>query len=174
MALSKNKLKDNILSWFNEDVTSIFDFTNYFSDAYEDYALDCIDISGDSILTYNKAGMKNILNTLTNNETTSSSALKFENSIITFWTEATFKLTIPPTGTILPELSAIVTTNIIPGVIKTPLISVFSDLSPNTTKQQKADQLATVFHTATLTVVVTCVGTHPSTGNPVPVVGNIS
>jgi hypothetical protein len=159
MALDSDKLKDNLESWLQGSYSTVAESADAFADAYYDYAKTANDVSLDiPLLTY-KTNLANILKTLTLTETPNSAAIKYENAIIAFWAGATFTLLIPPTGTISPEISAIVTTNIVPGTISNPLTTIFSTLKNTDTYESKAIELASIFHSATLTIVVTCVGT---------------
>lgn len=113
-----------------------------------------------------------VLNMLSGGETSASAASKFANAVYEFWNGATFKLTIPPPGTVLPEISAIVTTNIVKSTLASALVSIFSNNSG--TAASKASQIADALHTATLTVTVTCIGTVNPGAVPTPVIGPIS
>lgn len=174
MALSKDNLQENLEAWLSDlSYETIHDSMVVFINAYDNYASDAMDISGDSPLLLNKQDALDILDTITTAETAASVALKFENAIIAFWAGATFKIIIPPAGTVAPEVSAIVTTNIVPGTLVSTLTPIFSDLSPKT-YAQKAAELATAFDDATLTIIVTCIGTiPPPTGGVLAVLGPI-
>jgi hypothetical protein len=175
MALSLDTLKSNLKTWLEDktNYSSISDSMTAFIDAYEDYALDCVDISGDSISTYFKTNALNILKTITNSDTATTASQKFENALIAFWTNATFELLTPPAGTVTPEISAIVTTNIIPTTLATALLSIFNAKSSSDTDITKANQIATVLDTSTKTIIVTCTGTL-SGGGTLAVPGTIS
>ncbi|MDD5651515.1 MAG: hypothetical protein PHF86_14065 [Candidatus Nanoarchaeia archaeon] len=175
MALSQTTLKNSLTSWLQNksNYSSISQSMSVFIDAYETYALSAIDISGDGLLTYFKSNALSLLNTITNNDTATTAAQKIENAIKAFWTAATFKLTIPPAGTILPEISAIVTTNIISGTLATLLLTIFNSLNSSETDSSKANDIATALHTSTKTIIVTCIGTL-SGGGTLAVPGVIS
>jgi hypothetical protein len=175
MALSLDTLKSNLKAWLEDKTaySSISDSMTAFIDAYEDYILDCVDISGDDILTYFKTNALNILKTITNSDTATTASQKFENAIIAFWNTATFKLLTPPAGTITPEISAIVTTNIIPTTLASALHTIFNAKSNSDTDTTKANQIATVLDTSTKTIIVTCTGTL-SGGGTLAVPGAIS
>jgi hypothetical protein len=161
MALLQATLSSQLLSWMQNKTsyTSLSQSMSSFINAYETYALDVVDVSGDGILTYFKANALTILNTISNSDTASTASVKFENAIIAFWTAATFKLITPPAGTIAPEISAIVTTNIVTNNLATPLNTIFTNLNSSETDSTKADSLATAFHNSTKTIIVTCTGT---------------
>jgi hypothetical protein len=175
MALSQTTLKNSLLSWMQgkASYSTLSQSMSVFIDAYEAYALNAIDVSGDGLLTYFKANALAILNTLSNSETAATAAQKIENAIKAFWTLATFSLTIPPAGTILPEISAIVTTNIIAGTLASSLLSIFNNLGSGETDTTKADSLATALNNSTKTIIVTCIGTL-SGGGTLAVPGVIS
>jgi hypothetical protein len=159
MALDKSKLKTELESWMNTHYDNLNDAANAFADAYNTYALDAYDISGDTPLSVNKAGIVSAILSLTLNETAATSAIKFQTGLVNYWTGGTFKLLTPPAGTIAPEISAIVTASIIPPAISSTLTTIFTDLNKDTTVSTKATQISNLFDTATKAVIVTCIGT---------------
>ncbi len=176
MALDKNKLKQQLINWNiqSKQKHTKQEALQLFVNAYETYALDAQDISGDYINTYNTSAMVQVLMTLPTQGSPQQAAQIFENALIAFWNSATFKLTIPPSGTIAPEISAIVTQNITSGTLQPLLLPIFSDISIQTTLETKMNQLATALDTVTKTIVVTCIGTNPSPPPPtIPVIGTI-
>lgn len=175
MSLVQTNLKTDLESWLSNKTsyTSISQSMSVFIDKYDIYAKNAIDISGDTVNTVFKTNALNILNTITNNDTATSAAQKFENAIVAYWTGASFKLTIPPAGTILPEISALVTTNIVAGTLAALLLTVFNSKSSSNTDATKADDLATALHNSTKTIIVTCIGTLAA-GGTLAVPGAIS
>lgn len=170
MALSASTLKTNLINWATQSqgMSEKQDALQGFVTAYKNYAIQAQDISGDFLLTYSESGMLDVLMSLSPGNTVVQGAQAFEQAIIAFWTGATFQLTTPPPGTVAPEVSAVVTTNIIPGVLASALQSVFADISPDTPLETKMEQLAQVLHSATTTIIVTCIGTNA--GPPPPVI----
>ena len=176
MALDKNKLKNNLINWMNgsKNYTTKQEALQVFIDAYKNYCLDAQDISTDFPLTLNDFGALSVLiNGINNNGTPALAAQIFASAVSTFWVGGTFNLITPPPGTILPEISATVTTPPDTSSLQTSLLNIFSDINSNTTIETKAQQLADALDQATKTTVVTCVGTNPSTGNPIPITGPI-
>ncbi len=177
MALQKNKLKQDLINWIEKCKTEIKntnDALQLFVDAYENYAKDAQDISGDYVLSYNKSSMFETLLNLPSQQSANDGAQIIENAIINFWNGATFKLLIPPPGTILPEISSTVIQNIVSGTLKSLLVPIFSNLNINTSDETRIDQLATVIDSVTKTIIVNCIGTNPS--NPpstIPIQGTI-
>ena len=171
MALDKSKLKTELENWMSSTYDNITDAANAFADAYEIYALDAIDISGDSPDTLNKAGIVSAFKSLTTSETPATSAIKFEAGLVAYFTGGTFLLTIPPAGTILPEISAIVTASIIPPAISATLTTIFTNTSDDVST--KATQMSDLFDTATKLVTATCTGTL-AIGGTLPVLGPIT
>lgn len=177
MALNQSTLASNLETWIDgkENYNSISESMSEFADQYESYALNAIDISGDNPLVVQKAAMLAILNTITENETPASAAQKFEDAVIAFWTGATFALTIPPPGSIAPEISANVTSPPTTGSIKPGLQTIFEDLDSEATVSSKANEIATELHNGTITTQVTCIGTAAVPPPPtIIVVGPIS
>lgn len=163
MALSQSTLKNNFISWMQgaEDYTTIQDSMEEFCNAYEDYAMNAEDITTDPPLVVFKSAMLAILNTLETTGTAEIAAQKFEDATIAFWEGASFDLSVPPSGC-SSEVSALVTTNIVPGALKAALLSIFTNFDDNTTYESSADSLATAFHNATTTIIVTCIGVNSS------------
>ncbi len=161
MALDKTKLKDNLLEWMNgkNDYTTIRLAMEAFIDAYTNYAMDAEDVSGDPPDVVDESGAITVLEQNQIGNTIQDASSIFEQAIIIYWTNGTFVIDTPPPGTIKPEVSANVTTPPVPGQLQSDLLAIFSDISINTTDEQRAQQLADAFDTATKTVIVTCTGT---------------
>lgn len=182
MALDKSKLTNELTTWLenqgdyldDETSTGIEKSADAFANAYETYALDAVDVSGDSPDVVNKSGLASAIKAITVPGTAATAALQYETGIVAFWTGATFKLLTPPAGTIAPEVSAIVTTPPVPGPLAIALTAVFSDISGKD-HATKASEIADALDTATKTVVVTCTGTNAAPPPPtIPVLGPIS
>jgi hypothetical protein len=186
MALNKVTLTEDLTTWLNGTYSSIAesmegkhldeeDDFDGFIDYYYKYAMTAQDVSGDIPLLLNKTNAVNILKTISLTETPNTVAIKFENALIALWLGATFMTLFPPTGTIAPETSAIVTVNILPNSLAPLLTTVFSNLTPTNTKEQKAQEIADALDTVTKTIQVTCIGTVAVPPPPVlAVVGPIS
>lgn len=169
MALVKADLQSALESWMNNPVDNLSDGIDGFVNAYDTYALQAIDISGDNPLVVNKATMKSTLLALPPVGTPSSAALIFENAVISYWTGATFALTTPPPGG-GPEISALVTTPPAVGSIQSGLQTVFSDVDAGTTVASKANDIANTLDTATKAVIDTITYTNLAAPPPTLVV----
>lgn len=164
MALDKSKLQTELENWLNNKNNYLTrnDAYTAFADAYETYALDAQDVSGDVVNIYNKPDLISTLEEIPEIGTVEIASQKFEDAINAFWTGALFYKTIAPAGTILPETIAITFFPTTSDLIKDGLTTIFEDLSPETTLIQKAQQIATILDTGTKTILTYCVGTNPS------------
>lgn len=170
MALDQNKLKDNLFAWLqNVNVANIADSAEDFADAYEDYAFDAQDPSGDSPSILNRAGLVSAIAGLPAIGTAINAAQIFATGIVAYWTGGIFEIT-------PPELASVVITPPVPALISVPLTTVFLDNSvddpedPDVTYDRKADEIATLLHAATITTIVSIALPAPSS----PIVGPIS
>lgn len=173
MALNKNSLKTSILAILNAHPANYATAASQYATAYDTYALNADDTTGDAPLSINAAGMEAALlasfnNYLTN--TSSQAANDWYNAMITYWTGGTFNIlswTNPLQATWTSETGSSVTssgTN--PGA--GGLFTVFGDLSASKTNDDKATEISDAIDTFTKTVTVTVLGIGPiPPGNPV-------
>lgn len=162
MALDKSKLVTELENWLNNSETydTVLKAMTAFTDAYEIYALDGEDVTGETLDIYFKSEMIDKL--VEDTSTSETASQKFEDAIKIFWNTASFKKEIPPAGSILPEVLAIVLVAPASNLIKNGLKPIFEDLDETKTRNQKANEIATVLDTATKTIVTACAGTNPS------------
>ncbi|MCP4650353.1 MAG: hypothetical protein GY853_09790 [PVC group bacterium] len=163
MALDKSILKTKLESWMNSPYDVLNDAANAFADAYDLYCQDAIDPASNALLLANKQAVIDAFNTITNNDTASTAAVKIEGGMILYWTGATFDFQ-------SPQLSSVVTVSILPSTISPTLTTIFSDISSSTTVSTKATQISDLFDTVTKTVIVTITLPSPTS----PIIGPIS
>lgn len=149
------------------------------ADAYDSYAKAATDVSFDRLATSNRLGFQSALIFDKNSSTHVTAALEFERAFIAYWTGATFATAKPPLPTTpcpsvppappwAKEISSIVIAAT-PGlaVLLTPVFADNTSPDLNT----RAAQLASAFHTATLTnVLVLISGTTVPSPSPLAVV----
>lgn len=149
MALSSSKLKNEILAVTGDPSnfpSSENDAKQRLADAYDNYAQDAVDSSGDGPLIVNKSAFQSALS-FSVGGSAAAAAAAFEAAIVAYWTGATFNITTPPPGSILKVSSTIVTPPIPNGLIG----GVFSNISPEVTADTKAQQIADAIHAMTIT-----------------------
>lgn len=206
MSLDINILKDEILKIIDKDNPNFVGYSDDYTvtatnwaNAYDTYARNAEDISGDVLVTANKPGFIAALAAgLATSVTPASAAAAYEAAFVIYWTAATFSIGIPPVvdpespcpnvgGNLIfgVEISSIAAP--IPAVLGTLLTTIWNtpppvgtspDLDPNPdiytlNNDYIADKLAQAFHTATTTaVIVTISGTDttPPTAGPLPIV----
>lgn len=173
MALDKNKLKDSLIDWMNNPTADKVEAAKVFEECFNTYCLDAYDVSGDSPNAMIDGSLSGVVSTLPTSGTPVSAATLIEGGYIKYWTGVTFALTTPPTGTVSPELSAIVTVPPVPASISVGLTTIFADL--NSDVGTKAKQISDLFDAVTKTIVTTCVGTNSAPPPPsLPVVGPLT
>jgi hypothetical protein len=180
LTLAKSKLKGELVKFMDPNAPG---FTGFFTDfgatadawanAYDLYASDATDASGDAIASKNKAAFKSALQSgLAASSSAAAAALAFDAAFIAYWTGATFSVGVPPppagpgacanaggTGVMLVEVSSVVTV-ITPLVLSAALASVFASLG--TDGDAKATAIADAFDTATKSAVAVLItGTDP-------------
>lgn len=149
-----------------------------FTNAYDVYAAQAEDVSGDSVQTVNKAGFEAAL-VFTVPGTAVAAATSFVAAFTAYWTAATFAVGLINPAPSCPSVGG----NLIFGVETTSIASIgvtagllaeltaaFSDTSE--TGEEKAESIAAAFHSATLSaVLVTIVGldTTPTPAGPLPI-----
>jgi len=149
MALSASKLKNEILAIINDPLNfpaSENEAKQRLADAYDNYAQDAVDGSGDGPLSVNKSGFQSALNFPVGGSA-AAAATAFETAVVTYWTGATFNITTPPIGSLSKVSSTIITPPIPNGLIGV----VFADISAGVTADEKAQQVADAIHTMTIT-----------------------
>ena len=132
------------------------------ADAYDTYAQDATDLTGDGPITVNKSGFQSSLNFTVGN-TAAQAALAFELAVIAYWTSAKFDTSTPPPGSVTKISSTI----IIPPISNGLLLTVFSDIS-GADADTKAQQIADALHSMTITGAGIIQHTIPSPSGPIP------
>lgn len=184
MALDVNKLKGELLKLIDPNdphfvgwPTNATDFATNWSNAYDTYAKDAQDASGDPVLTTSKSAMKARLLTLNIPAgTVATASSTFDQALADYWHGATFATLIAPTpaaacasvggtGLWAAETSSVVST-VTAHVLETSMLSLLA--IPSDDPNVKATALAAAFHAATTNAVkVTITGTDttaPPTG----------
>lgn len=163
MALSESKLKGLILDITNSFPGSPFEAINLLTDAYDSYAQDAVDGTGDPPLVVNKSAFKSALNFDIGN-TAVIAATTFESAVVEYWTGATFSPSTPPPGSVAKVSSAIVTPPIPNGL----LLTVFSNTTAGISADTKAQEMASALHSMTITGAGLIQHMIPSPSGPVP------
>jgi hypothetical protein len=176
MALNINKLKSELLKLLDKNnpnfvgfPTNATDFANNWANAYDTYAKDAQDASGDVVLTVHKSAMAARLLTLNVPAgVIATAASTFDQALADYWNAAIFSVGIPPTpaaacpsagGTGLwsAEASSVVSA-VTAGVLQASMLSLLA--IPSDDVNVKATALATALHAATTQAVkVTITGT---------------
>lgn len=188
MALNQTTLENNIRALIDPTYDGFIGYPSTkaagianWANAYDGYALSAVDLSGDSVVTTNKAGFISELTTYMPDPLTGSpedAAEAFEKAFTAYWTAATFAVGIPPTPTgpcpniggnlIFGIETSSVVSSITPNVLKNLLIVEFGIFSAD--GAQKAADIASCLHTTTTTAVfVTITGTDTTTPTPLPI-----
>jgi hypothetical protein len=183
MALSQAILKAEFLKLFDPAVAvypaTVVDAITNWSNAYNTYALNAVDVSGDPVVTVNLAGFTAALTASIlpcppgTDITTCANA--FDSAFVAYWTLAAFSIGSLPPG-IYPCLNVggtltfgIETTSIVsvvtPGVLSALLLTEFANLSSD--YDAKADDLAQAFHDATTSAVLVTIVGEDTIGGPI-------
>lgn len=165
MALSQGKLQTEIKTALDFASVNMTIFANKFATAYKNYAVDALDLSGDSLLTDGQSAMEAVLATLdAPGNILSGYATTVENACIAFWNASAFAQIIPPPG-MSAEVSVVITPMSAGSIQAGLLTSLLTGAADTTTS---ALDHAIKLHAATLTVTTTHTG--PSTASPFPII----
>lgn len=182
MALSQAKLAGAILDIFanKAGVSSVELFEERWASAYDSYARDAQDISGEAPITVSAVGFRRALNFRVCRHASQISA-QFEQAFQTYWTGGVFQFGIPPPpvppgcpnvggNTIFGvELSSLVTL-VTPGVMFSQVYPEFSTAFRGDTIQARASAIAAAMHRATTTAVFVLIsGTDTTVPTPLPI-----
>lgn len=185
MALSASILKTEILKLVDPDDPGFVGFPEdtatmqaNWTDAFDAYALNAVDVSGDPVVTVNKAGFQAALAPLFNPDSTSTAAANaFASAWSAYWTGATFAILIPPpsgvggNGIFGVEISSAVTV-VVPANLSSDLKTIFDTIDTDQDPDTKAQQIADAFHAATtndITVLISGLDTTPPPTGPLPI-----
>lgn len=183
MSLSLSKLERSLFRIYNNpgDIRSAEQAERLWADAYIDYAMDAVDVSGDSLASANPIGFRQPLRfRRSRNERTFSRQIA--NAFRAYWTGAVFSVGTPPgpaaqcpsvggNGIFGTELASnVITVNAT--VMSRRLAPALLRFNRRTTARQKARDIARAMHQATTTgvlVLITGLDTTPSPGGPLPI-----
>lgn len=186
MALDVNKLKTELLKIIDPNdahfvgyPTNATDFANNWANAYDTYARDAQDVSGDVLVTAFKTAMAAKLLTLNVPAgVIATAASTFDDALKAYWASAIFAVGIVPTlasacpsvggtGTWSIETSSI-GVGFTAGILETALLSLLA--IPSSDPLVKATALAGAFHAATTTAVkVLITGVDTTVPTPLPI-----
>jgi len=193
MALSQATLKTELLKIMDPDNPSFVGHPDNVNDAaanwaaaYDTYALNAADYSGDALASANAPGFETTLaNMLPAGDpggTAATAAAAFEAAFIMYWTGAVFAVGIvpPPTGVCpniggntifgLEATSAVIT--IVPNILIPLLVAAWANPLGTEDPDAAATIAASAFHTATTTAVFVLISgtdTTPPPAGPLPI-----
>lgn len=196
MSLDVNKLTQEFENMFVAEIndepnpnfigypSSIAAAAANFANAYNTYAVDATDVSGDPILTVNQAGFQSTIagSPQPGSGSPEQMATIFDTAFITYWQVGTFDtislipgtgasgcINVGGTGIFSSELSSVVA-SISPNVLRGLLLPLFSQTTGD--GAQAAADLANAFHTATTTAIIVLISgldTTPPLAGPLPI-----
>jgi len=199
MSLDKAKMEAKLLRMFDQDHVEFIGFPTdiataaaNWTDAYDTYALDAEDASGDTLASASASSFEEHLgggpgdppspppNLPGPGGTPTMAAQAFDDAFVKYWTGASFNVGTPPVHlspcpnvggtTIFSTEATSVVSGVTANVLRGLLIPIFSDINPSTTAAQKASQIATAFDTATKSAVIVSIdGLDTTTPTPVPI-----
>lgn len=161
MTLRRSKLRRELQGFFGgSGVQSASDAEERWSRAYDAYAREATDASGDKVATVNRPGFRRVLNFNPATGSAPAIAQQLDSAFVVYWTGAVFAIGKPPTpdapcpstGIFVVELTSVVIA-VLPGVLAALLIPIFSNRTKSSTAAQQAAQVASAFHTATTSAV---------------------
>lgn len=174
MALSQSKLESNLVTWMG-DFRSLSQGATELANQYDSYALDAVDVTGDTPDQVFPDAMANTLESgWSIGLSYEQSAQVIEDAVQAYWDGGTFKLENPPSGAVI-ETSADVVQVPTDDSIKTDLADNMSQGagSAGEADASMAELWAPPIHSGTETTVVKNVG-EDSDGNTVTEKGSIT
>lgn len=183
MALSQTRLAASLLDIFaaKASIRTVEDFEERWTDAYDRYAREAEDVSGERPTTVNAVGFRRALNFRVS-RTAAEISRQFEQGFVTYWTGAVFQVGVipPPTPpcpnvggtTIFASETSSVVAWITPRIMFAQLLSEFSVTQRGDTIQARANSIAAAMHRATTSavlVLITGLDTTPMPGGPLPI-----
>lgn len=190
MALLLDTLKYELKKLMDKDHPDFVGFpsdyvgaASNFASAYDVYASQATDASGESVLTVNKPGFSSALTAKLNSPEGSADLASgaFDDAFVAYWTGATFVVGIPPppvptppicpnvggTGIFSIEASSVVSAVGV-GTLKSLLFPIFTTFTED--GSARADDIAEALHTATTTAVTVLItGVDTTAPTPVPI-----
>ncbi len=187
MALSQAKLAGELSRFMDPEHPSFAwpasrsEAIQLWVDAYDTYATDAEDVSGDAVVTkYPAMFHAELVNRLTGSWSSAAAALAFRYAFVTYWTGAVFAIgAVPAPGGPCPnvggngifsvEIQSVVTS--VNGVnLRSALLALFDALTDDAGARIEA--IAAAFHAATTTdvlVTITGLDTTPPPAGPLPI-----
>lgn len=189
--LDEGKLRASLLQFFRDPrgIRTIQQAEERWTRAYDEYARDAEDVSGDSVISINRAGFRGALNFRIIRHTTQMAA-QLEAGFLSYWTGGAFAvgnlvsgvgvapcLNVPvppaPTSTLIfaSEVSSVVFA-IAPQVMFSGVLPHLQRNFSGVTAEDQARRIASAMHQATIsavTVLITGIDTAlPAVGGPFP------
>jgi hypothetical protein len=182
MALDRSKLSGRLRTLFTspDGIANAQDAESRWTAAYDSYALDAEDVSGDMVTTTNRPGFLSALD-FGSWSSVQQAAQRFDDAFVAYWTGGVFAvgslIAVPPgecpnvggNGTWASETTSVVTA-VVAGVLKGLLLPILRANSG--TPESKAREMARAFHEATttaVTVLITGLDTTPGPGGPLAI-----
>ncbi len=146
--LDKEGLKDSIKKIISINYpNNIDEAVDAWTSAYNDYAMQAEDGTGDKPKNVNKSEFEAKIRTAFNYGNYLGSSSNFESAISAYWDSATFE-----TNYFVPPLTGKSSSKIISKPLPNgQMFGVFSDISSNTTVNEKVQQIVDVIHEITTT-----------------------
>jgi hypothetical protein len=184
MSLDVGKLEDEFRKMFDAEHADFVgwpptkpDAAANWSDAYDLFASDAEDVSTDPVTVKNPSLFESTLAAALPGPdgTAVDAAQAFDDAFVQYWTGGVFAVGTPPpsgvggTGVFSVELTSVVTV-VAPNVLKGLLVPIFESLSSD--PDQKAEDIAAAFETATktaVTVLISGLDTTPPPSGPLPI-----
>lgn len=182
MALNQAKLAASLLDIFSSKGASgsAEAFEEQWSDAYDAYARDARDVSGDALLTASPMGFRRSLNFRACSQP-QHIASQFEMAFQAYWTGAIFQVGIPPSpipigcpnvggNTVFGvELTSVVIL-VTPQVVFGQMYPEFSVADRDDSIAARATRIATAMHAATTTAILVLIsGLDTTVPTPLPI-----
>jgi len=189
MSLSVTKLRDEFLPMFDPGAGGFYwsstrsEALDRIRDAYDTYASDAEDYSGDSVASKSPSGFRSALNAMLSTWTAADAAAAMAAAFVAYWTGGSFAVGSLISGTGSPpcanqgsgtKIFAVENTSAVIAAVGTSLqaalLSEFNNLS--TDGAAKALAIAQCFHNATtadVTVLISGLDTTPPPTGPLPV-----
>lgn len=182
--LSQASLAASLLDIFasKDSIRTAQEYEERWASAYDAYARQAQDVSGELPITVNGTGFRRALN-FEASGSAAALAAQFEAAFQVYWTGAIFSFGIPPppvppgcpnvggTSIFSTELSSLVI-EVVPSVMQAQLVTQFSVASREESIESRAQAIASAIHMATTTAVFVLITgldtTSPPTG-PLPV-----
>jgi hypothetical protein len=151
--LNKSTLKQEILVIMNNKPTSLYSAAQLWSDAYDIYAKDATDLSGDTIKSgTNKDSLLTKLHEAFLSMDAGISSTKINEGVISYWGSVVFN-----TDNIIPPWTSKISSKVTYPPLLNPesLYTIFMSLENSATYESKAIEISDYLHTITTTAKAT-------------------